>query len=99
MGLYEFLHLGEHEQKRILANILSVFDSVQESDWMDSNETPNEPGYYLTVSQYGKWKHTQRPMVARWSGSHWGECYDNERTTRGRYTTWDVIKWTYKGAV
>lgn len=94
MRLSEFLRLPEYEQKKMLSDIVKRGESTPESEWHDANELPASPGYYPVLAQYGKWKHTRKIGVARWSGDHWGDCYDNYKTTGGRWSVWNVLKWT-----
>ena len=90
--LGRFLRLPEYAQKALLNRIIEIAQTIPEDQFQDVFQHPSKPGYYPVIVQYGKYISTRRRYVARWSGTHWGDCYDDCKTTGGRYSAWDVLR-------
>ena len=97
MMFYQFLRMAEHEQQLFLNRIIEKAQKMPDDQWHTVDETPPKPDYYPVIAQYGKHISTRRKGVARWSGTHWCDCYDNIKTTGGRYSAWDVKAWALGG--
>ena len=97
MRLWQFITMPEHEQKSFLNKLNEKAQKIPEDQWHPVSETPPKPDYYPVIEQYGRFKSTQKRGVARWSGTHWGDCYDDLKTTEGRYSVWDVQAWAFVG--
>lgn len=93
MTLYRFLRLDPISQERYLSDIKLSGASAKQEQWRTIEVTPRSSGYYSVIVQYGRRKNTRRLSVARWNGDHWGDCYDDYKTTGGRYSAWSVLEW------
>lgn len=92
-SLSSFLNLAPHEQKKFLFGIVERSEIIPLEKWNDALDVPSAPGYYAVIATYGRYHNVKKRTVMRWNGSCWADCYDNEKTTSGRYTAWNPILW------
>ena len=93
MTLYKFLEMEQWQQEKMLSQIKEKAKNAKKNEWIDASKHPVKQGYYPVLCQYGKHISTRTKTVMRWNGEAWADCYNNIRSTAGRYSAWNVLQW------